>query len=589
MSKKNNKQNKPEALSEEQTTAEELNEAAEAQTAAEENNEAAEEITEAQTEAEETNEASEVQTEDSEEPADEKSALKSSGKQSNKAKSKRKFNVRSFKHGTMSVILTIVFIAAVVVVNVIVGLISERFDTTADLTDDGSYTLQEKTQNYLSDQLNGDVTITVLATEQDFEAQGTSYKQINELLKKMEMASSHITLKYLDLNQNPNYSAEFTGETIAAGYIVVDSPVTGRHRILTRGDYFAVTDSLSSYDSSVIEQYIQYYGSYVIEGANIEQAAVSAMMYVSNDELVKVAFTEGYGEQDSSALQTLLKKNGYEVTTLDLNTSEIPDDVDFVVMFGPTMDLSNENLSKIDKFLDNGGAFGKNFFYFASAQQQETPNIDAFLADWGMKVDFSVVGQSDTSYLISNYTAYAHLQQILDTDYAGNLYGNGLYTFGSDLRPVIQLWEGGARGGVEQEVLMTTYDKAFLFPLDIGDDDPFSVDTAESGTFNDVVVAHRIHSTTQELSNVAVFGSTELANATFMSMSNANNQAFFINIFNYISGKEDSIIITSKTTTSVTFEMSASTANTLAVVLCIVIPVVVIVLGIIIWVRRRHR
>ena len=504
-------------------------------------------------------------------------------------KRKRKFNVRSFKHGTLSVVLTIVFIAVVVVVNVIVGIISERVDTTADLTDDGAFSLQEKTENYLANQLNGDVTITVLAPEQDFEAQGTNYKQINELLKKMEMASSHITLKYLDLNQNPNYSAEFTGESIAQGYIVVESPVTGRHRILTRGDYFAVTDSLSSYDSTVIEQYIQYYGSYVIEGSNIEQAAVSAMMYVSNDDLVRVAFTEGYGELDSSTLQTVLKKNGYDVTTVNLATSEIEEDIDFVVLFGPTMDIANENLSKLDKFLDNNGQFGKNVLYFASAQQPETPNIDAFLADWGMKVDFSVIGQSDSNYLISNYTAYAHLQQILQTDYAGNTYGNTLYTFGADLRPVIQIWDGGSRGGVEQQVLMTTYDKAFLYPLDITDEDPFSVDTAESGVFNDAVIAYRIHSDTQALSRVAVFGSTELANSSFMSMSNANNQNFFINLFNYISGKEDSIVITSKTNTAVTFDMSASTANTLAVVLCIVIPVVVIVLGIVIWVRRRHR
>ncbi len=513
----------------------------------------------------------------------------SKGKKSAKQKTKRKFNMRSLKHGTLSVVLTIVFIAAVVVVNVIVGILSERFDTTADLTTDQAYTLQEKTEDYLANQLSGDVTLTVLATENDYEAQGTNFKQINELLKKMDMVSSHITLNYLDLNSNPNYSSNFVGEDIAANYIVVESPVTGRHRILTLGDYFAVTDSLSGYDSAVINQYIQYYGSYVIEGSNIEQAAVSAMMYVSNDDLVRVAFTEGYGEQDSSTLQTVLKKNGYDVLTLNLTTSEIPEDVDFVVMFGPTMDVSNENLSKVDKFLDNGGAFGKNFFYFASAQQPETPNIDAFLADWGMEVGFSVIGQSDDNYLISNYTAYAHLQQIMDTEYAGNTYGSSLYTFGANIRPVIQIWEDGARGGVEQQVLMTTYDKAFLFPLDIGEDDEFSVDTAESGTYNDAVIAYRIHSNTQELSQVAVFGSTELANSSFMSLSNANNQTFFINLFNYISGKEDSIVITSKTNTAVTFDMNASTANTLAIVLCIVIPVIVIVLGIVIWVRRRHR
>lgn len=506
-----------------------------------------------------------------------------------KQKKKRTFNVRSFRHGTLSVVLTVLFVAAVVVLNVIVGLISERFDTTADLTDSGFYTMDEDTENYLKNTLSGDVNITVLATESDFEAQGTYFKQVNELLKKMNMASSHISLDYIDLNQNPNYSAQFKGETLSAGYIVVESPVTGRHRILTRGDYLAVNSSVSSYDSALIEQYIQYYGSSVIEGSNIEQAAVSAMMYVSNNDLVRVAFTEGYGEADSSALRKALERNGYDVLTINLTTDDIPDDVDFVVVFGPKYDIDNENLSKLDRFADNGGEYGKSVFYFASVDQEKTPNIDAFLADWGFEIGYSAVGQSDSNYLLSSYTSFAHLQQIQDTPYTSTTYGSPLYTFGAYLRPIKQLWDDGARGGVEQKVLMTTFDNAFLCPLDLTDEGDFSLETAESGTFIDAAVAYRVHSSTQKLSQLAVFGSTELASSNFMSTSNANNQDFFVNLFNYISGKETGIIIKSKSVTAPTFEMNAQTANTLAVVLCLVVPVAVIVLGIVIWVRRRHR
>lgn len=519
----------------------------------------------------------------------ENAPAESEAKAKKPAKAKRAFNVRSFRHGTLSVVLTVIFVAAVVVLNVIVGIISERFDTTADLTDSGFYTLDEDAENYIKNTLSGDVSVTVLATESEFEAQGTYFKQVNEILKKMTMASDHVTLDYIDLNQNPNYSAQFKGETLAAGYIVVESPETGRHRILTRGDYLAVNSSLSSYDSSVIEQYIQYYGSSVIEGSNIEQAAVSAMMYVSNSDLVRVAFTEGYGEADSSALQKALERNGYDVLTVNLTTDEIPDDVDFVVVFGPKYDIDNENLSKLDRFADNGGEYGKNVFYFASVDQEKTPNIDAFLADWGFEIGYSAVGQSDSSYLISSYTSYAHLQQIMDTPYTETTYLSQLYTFGAYLRPVIQLWDDGARGGVEQKVLMTTYDNAFLCPLDLADGEEFSLDTAESGTFIDAAIAYRVHATNQKLSQLAVFGSTELAGSSFMSTSNANNQDFFINLFNYISGKEDGIVIKSKTVSAPTFEMNAQTANTLAVVLCVAVPAAVIVLGIVIWVRRRHR
>lgn len=494
-----------------------------------------------------------------------------------KAPKRRKFNPRSFKHGTMSVVLTVVFIAAVVVVNVIVGLISERFDTTADLTDDGMYSLEESTEKYLAEQLTSDVSFTVLTPETEFEGRNTAYKQVNELLKKMEMASPHVSLNYLDLNQNPNYTSQFTSETLSTDYIVVESAKTGRHRIISPTEYFLFN-----------EEYLYYYGRQVIEGSNIEQAAVSAMMYVSNDDLVRVAFTEGYGEQDSSALQTLLTRNGYEVESLNLTTTgEIDADIDFVVMFAPAMDVDNEHLAKLDKFLDNGGAFGKTLLYFASAEQPQTPNLEAFFNDWGISVGNSVIGQSDMNYLISQFTAYAHLQQICDTPYAGNTYGSTLYYYGANMRPITQIWGGDSRGGVEQQVLIQTYDNAFLYPLDT--DDEFNVDTAESGVFIDALAAYRVHSTTQEISTVAAFGSYQMADPSFLSMSNGSNADFFINMFNYISGKEDSITIKSKSFSNVTFDMNVQTATVLGIILCIVVPVVVIVLGIVIWVRRRHR
>ena len=85
---------------------------------------------------------------------------------------------------------------------------------------------------------------------------------------------------------------------------------------------------------------------------------------------------------------------------------------------------------------------------------------------------------------------------------------------------------------------------------------------------------------------MAVFGSELFPDVSY---SNSNNQNYLVNMFNYISGKTDGVTITSKSFSNVGFDMNQSNANVLAIILCIVIPVVVIVLGIVIWVRRRHR
>lgn len=512
---------------------------------------------------------------------------KKSAEKQEKSSGKR-FNIRNFKRGTLAVVLTIVFIGVLILVNIIVGILSDRFNTSADLSSGGMYTIDEQTEHFVQE-LDHDVIITVLNSESNFEALGTVYKQVNEILKKLELASEHITIDYLVLDQNPNFSSRFTGETLEANYIVVECPDMGRHRIITANEYVTV-DQEAYYEA----YYAAYYsGTSFNEGdyiySNIEQEAVSAMMYVANDELVRVAFTEGYGELDSTALSELLEKNGYEVSTVNLmQVDEIDPELDFVVMFAPTMDVDNENLTKLDNFLDNGGQFGKNVIYFASAQQPETPNIEAFLNDWGMSVGYSVIGQTDTSYLMSSTMGYyAHYQNILDTNYAGTTYGNGLYTYGMDLRPVIQIWEGGTKGNVEQEIIMQSYDNSFLYPLDSEGD--FTLDEAEKGVFNNAVVAYRVHSTNQNVSRLAVFGSDMLAYSYFMEYANSNNGTFLVNMFNYICGREEGITITPKSFAVTAFDMNAGTANVLAVVLCIVIPVIVIALGIVIWVRRRHR
>lgn len=522
----------------------------------EEIKETAEEVTENETE--ETDNTKETET----------------SKPEKQPKTKRKFNVRSFKHGSLSVVLTIVFIAVVVVINVIVGLISERFDTAADLTGTGLYTLDQTTENYLSNTLNTDITLTVLRTEKAFEEQSSPYKQVNEILKKMEMTGGHVKVNYLDIDQNPAYTSQFKGETLDANYIVVECEKTGRHKVLSPYEYFSFNQS-----------YLQTYGQYVVEGSNIEQEAVSAMLAVANEDVVRVAFTEGYGESDSSALKNLLSKNGYDIETLNLTTTDAIDtDIDFVIMYAPSIDPDASQIAKLDRYLDNGGAFGKNVFYFASISQPETPNIESFLNDWGISVGYAEIGQTDTNYLISSMTLFAHLQRINDTDYTKDVLGSSLYTLGADLRPVNVL----DRSSNEREVLMTTYDKAFLYPLDRAEDEQFSMETAESGTFNDVVMSSRVH-TDGTRSRLCVVGSDQLSGPSFLSYNNANNPEFFLGIFNTISGKDDGITIKSKTFSNVTFEMNAATANVLAIVLCIVIPVLVIVLGIVIWVRRRHR
>ena len=171
-----------------------------------------------------------------------------------------------------------------------------------------------------------------------------------------------------------------------------------------------------------------------------------------------------------------------------------------------------------------------------------------------------------------------------DTDYTKNVYGSKLYTYGMYMRPVNLLDNGAA----DCDVLMKTFDKSFLYPLDKTEAEKFDINTAENGVFNDVVIAQKTAENGAK-SRVCAAGSEMLVSTLAMAYSNSNNSDFFVGVFDSISGREQGVTIKSKSFGAATFEMSVKTANTLSIVLCVVIPVAVIVLGIVIWVRRRHR
>ncbi len=478
------------------------------------------------------------------------------------------------KRGTLAVLFTIAFIAVVVLINIIVGVLSDRFGVKADLTDDKLYTLDETTELFLENRLDADITITVLNSEQTF-IENQNNRQVNEILKKMETASPHISIEYVNLDKNPNYTSKFKNETVDTNYIVVECGKTGRHKVISPTDYFG----LSTEEALM---YYQYYN--LVQGYFIEQEAVSAMMFASDESPVRIAFTEGYGETDSTALRTLLSNNGFVVETLDLlTTDEIDPDIDFVIVHAPTIDMDNEQLLKLDKFLDNNGEYGKSILYFASIAQPKTPNIDSFLSDWGLSIGFSDIGQSDDRYLVSAITRFFHLQQVCDTPFTEGVYGSSLFALGADLRPV---FTSGNTDAVTR-VLMKTYDGAFLYPLDY-EGDSFDFSDIEKGEYNDVVVSTKTTSNGTP-SRVFAFGTDTLSSDYLLAYGNGINSEFFANLFNIVSGREVGITIKEKIPSSPTFEMNAKTANTLAVVLCVVIPVLVIAAGIVVYIRRRHR
>lgn len=508
---------------------------------------------------------------------------------------KNPFKNKKFRYGSLSVVFTVIFVAAIVLVNVICNLLLDRFDVKADLTDGGIYSLSEELSEFAK---NSDSTVNFYftSTEETLTGAGSVYKQSVEFVKNLTNLNKKYSVQYVDLLTNPSFSEKYGANS--EGELIVECEETERYKVFNIGSDFLryVLQDGNSYDTSTAQMMVMY-GYQVTDQTSIaEQELLSAIMSVTKINPIKVAFATGFGETENSALISLLEKNAYIVDTLDVDTAaEIPAEYEILVINGPTMDYSDEVLDKLDAWLSNNGLFGKNLMYFASVNNPtSTPKIDAFLKEWGISVDMGYSLQLDGNYAYSvqgmGTPFYQRAELITDTDFykAAQIGANTSFRV-NGFRPVRMLWEENSN--YTNTALIRSYgENSVIMPFD-ATSETWSEDTAERGQFNVLVEASKVRyeGTTPTYSRVIVGGSELLFDEYFITATNYNNGDAAIALFNAACGNTDqSVTITPKSFTATTYEIDKSQQFGIGITFAVIIPIIIIIAGIVIWVRRRH-
>ena len=98
-------------------------------------------------------------------------------------KKKRSFNKRKFKYGFVATVITLVFIAVVIVVNLIVGILTDRKNLKLDLTENQLFEVSQDSIDYVKS-IKKDVEIAVMKNESYFTTGSTYTKMVLETLEK---------------------------------------------------------------------------------------------------------------------------------------------------------------------------------------------------------------------------------------------------------------------------------------------------------------------------------------------------------------------------------------------------------------------
>lgn len=467
---------------------------------------------------------------------------------------------------TAFMVLTII---VTVLLNVFVSMLGERYSLTFDLTANSAYKLGSESKEILAN-LNKEVDIYVLANENYFS--GNSYiVQAGKIIEEYPKNTPLVKLSYVDYESDPSFAATYPDLTLSIGNVLV-----------TCGDkvkQLQITNFFNyEYDLS---------GNFNITSSRAEEVMTSAILYVINEDTVKVGILNGNGVFDNSSLKLVLEDNNFDVFDVNM-VSDSFEDYDVLVLSSPAVDISADVLSKFDAFLKNNGQYGKTLFYTASVTQPELPNLNVFLSEWGISVDDGTVFETskDRTY---NYQPYYAVAQYEDTEVTDKLKDTDTPIVVPLARPLTNIFE--FKDNHYTQTLLSFSSTAGVRPSDAPED--FVARQAEKwGPFPAMTLCtYKVSDASSEKgylqSAVVVSSSTHVLDKAFLQNSSFSNMEYIVDLLSFLTDKEQSIAISSKTLTGNSLGITSSQVTALGIILCIIIPVIILVTGIFIWVRRR--
>ncbi|MDR3179202.1 MAG: GldG family protein [Oscillospiraceae bacterium] len=502
-------------------------------------------------------------------------------------KIKKLVKSRKFKNGSVSTIITVLFISSALLVNMIVGILSEKYQLKLDLTSKKAFELSSESKDFLKG-LNKDIQIDVLDREDVFKSKGNYSLQVSEILKQYAKCSDKIKVDFIDIDKNPSYASKFQRENLDADTSLV---------ISSGNDYHVIRDD-NLFD---IEQNTNGEGKPVSSKA--EQEITSTILNMVEENKPSIAFLKGYEEEDEfKELEDILKKNGYKIKDVPIVTSDIPEDCVLAIILGPVRDYMPESIEKLEKFLNNNGKFGKNIFYALNIQAAPLQNLENFLKKNGVEIKNSAVFETNPRFLFSNQNQF-----VFFSSYANDFYTKGLK---SQKIPIcIPKCKVLSVTNKEQVSVLTQSSKeSGEAPLDDKDfkisKDKFSgpIPTSlvsrikpsenldsDKKTDSDEKLNSDDKTDSNIGSNIFVFGSHFAFDPQLLNSTHTNNSSYFINILKILSDKESRVItIESKSLGESPMNATAQDASVIGSTLIVILPIMILATCVFILLRRKN-
>jgi ABC-type uncharacterized transport system involved in gliding motility auxiliary subunit len=349
--------------------------------------------------------------------------------------------------------------------------------------------------------------------------------------------------------------------------------------------------------------YLQYGKESYVVTQPTEEAITNGIIRVTRSTKKVVYFVEGFGEAGTTAqddpksyteAKDALTGENYEVKTLLLPSVEsIPDDASVVVMPGVGEPLTETAIKALDAYLRRGG-----HLLALVGPRQGDDKLTAFFADWGARLGNDIVLDQEVRLFEGPRVGV----QPLARDYGVHPITQGFrdYTIYPQTRTVTA--DAGGKKGVQATDLVktsgsswgeTNVDDVFtkgVARLDDADKKgPVSVAVAVTASLKDMGITPPAPAEGQKAASEArlvVVGTPRFAdNGTWMQYR--LNGDLFLNAVGWLVGQEELVSIRSRSVRASRADLSSSQGTQLFYLSVLVMPELLVVLGIVVWWRRR--
>lgn len=446
------------------------------------------------------------------------------------------FGKRSSKLGTNTSVLVIAVLAILIFVN----YLGFRHHKTFDLTSEKLYTLSDQTKKIV-EPIKSDVDIFLFAKSSDPEVQ-----QLRDQMSEYENLNPHIHFRVVDPQEHPDLTKQYG--VVREGQVIV-----------TSGKNIQRLEETT------------------------EQDFASAILKATSTTVKTVCFVEGHGEKSITAPDSKgysgvageLAKENYQTKSVNLVTSnDVPSDCSVLVDVGPQKSLFPQEAQMIERYLDGGGKA------MLLLDPGTDPKLDDVLQTWNIKLgDNYVIDVSGVGRLLGEGPGVPLVVDYGDSPVVRNF--NGSMTF-FPLARTVSIADTSKPSPVAVELLKTSA-ASFTVPNLGNGTVKYDPATDQRGPLPLGVAAEKKSGSTD--ARLVVIGNSEFATNQWVGQQ--RNGDLFFNAINWLTEEENLISIRPKEAANRRVTLTEAQQRELSWFSMVFLPLIVIIGGIYIWVKRR--